>query len=154
MINHLLYIHKVFKPIISLILVIGLPTSGWADEEIDQLRKQLQACESQADELRKDSESARLVGEFGTLTEFISKTHTWINQEDEDEGKRALMLAQVQLQHIQELMIQRQTKAKFEVLREKSNKLETQVKQERTLVLKIEQSLGGVLGNAPVKPSK
>ena len=135
-------------------MIFGLPSFCWADEELDQLRKQLQVCESQADELRKDSESARLVGEFGTLTEFISKTHTWLNQEEEDEGKRSLLLAQVQLQHIQELIIQRQTKAKFETLREQANKLETQVKQERALVLKIEQSLGGVLGNTPVKPTK
>ena len=148
--NHLFHIHKVLKLMISILLILGLPSLGWADEEIDLLRRQLQVCESRADQLRKDSEAARLVGEFGTLTEFISKTHTWLNQEEEDEGKLALLLAQVQLQHIQELMIQRQTKAKFETLRDKANKLETQVKQERALVLKIDQSLG----NTPMKPSK
>ena len=58
------------------------------------------------------------------------------------------------LQHIQELIIQRQTKAQFEALQEKANRLETQVKQERALVLKIEKSLGGVLGNTPPLPAK
>jgi hypothetical protein len=136
------------------LLILGIPVLSWADEEIDQLRKQLQICESQTDELRKNVESARLVGEFGTLTEFISKTHTWLNQEEEDEGKRALLLAQVQLQHIQELIIQRRTKADFDSLREKTNQLEIQIKQERSLLLKIEKSLGGVLGKTPTQPVK
>jgi hypothetical protein len=136
------------------LLILGIPVLSWADEEIDQLRKQLQICESQTDELRKNAESARLVGEFGTLTEFISKTHTWLNQEEEDEGKRALLLAQVQLQHIQELIIQRRTKADFDSLREKTNQLEIQIKQERSLLLKIEKSLGGVLGKTPTQPVK
>ena len=138
----------------GLILSLSIPCLGWADEEIDKLKTQLRMCEQQTNELRKNPESARLVGEFGTLTEFISKAHTWINQEEEDEGKRAVLLAQVQLQHVQELIIQRKTKAQFEELQEKANQLETQVKQERALVLKIEQSLGGVLGVAPTPPSK
>jgi hypothetical protein len=99
-------------------------------------------------------ECPKLVEQSLAFYEQAKSYHQSNDQEEEDEGKRALLLAQVQLQHIQELIIQRQTKADFDSLREKTNQLEIQIKQERSLLLQIEKSLGGVLGKTPTQPVK
>ena len=156
---HLFYTYFTHKSIrglisgcffLSILSGIGIFSSvSWADPVLETLKKDLRICEQQLESLRQDPEAARLVGEFRTLTEFIAKAQTLLNQEEEEDGQRAVLLAQVQLRYTQEVMMKRKIKAESESLQDQANQLEIKVKQERSQLIKIEKALGGILGQSP-----